>query len=317
MIKNKTELGKFDRKNPIMLKEKIGKDGVITSRIYQRKDVAKIDNLSKKITTKIKYSVEDFFIEYKTFQKLLHGIGINRINILSSGEIKNPEDLFKSVKSGNLSKSYDRDEIANLTKIFKQNNIDVASLDAILIQNYNDDVFFEELSRIISEYADEDILHSLSNLKAHYNENEDINERSIPLLEAYFEKITSVLNTPSKKETESCVKNEFLKKKLKSVFEDIVFKNMSDETTQRIIKNSCHKSKEMEKNVERAFSNHWLISKGSKQRALKSVQNYLQQNNIELPLGVARRAFGTPSPTSRSAISASANTTGPQSPEIT
>jgi hypothetical protein len=317
MIKNKTELGNFDRGNPIMLKEKIGKDGVITSRIYQRKDVATIDNLSKKITTKIKYSVEDFFIEHKTFQKLLHGVGINRINILSSEGIENPEDLLKIAKSGDLSKSYDRNNIEDLTKVFRQNNIDVASLDAILIQNYNDDVFFKELDKIFSEHADEDTQDSLSRLKRFHNKIYDINERSLNCLEHDFEKITLGLDECSKKDPNFYVKNEFLKKKLNGVVEDIIFKQISDETTQRIIKNSCYKSKEMEKNVERAFSNHWMISKGSKQRALKSVQNYLQQNNIELPFGVARRAFGTPSPTSRSAISVSANTTGPQSPEIT
>ena len=31
MIKNKIELGNFDRAGPIMLKEKIGKDGAITT----------------------------------------------------------------------------------------------------------------------------------------------------------------------------------------------------------------------------------------------------------------------------------------------
>ncbi len=294
MIK-KVELGNFDRGGPIMLKEKTSADGTITTRIYQRKDVQSIENLSKKIITAIKYGIEDFFISHKNFHFILQKTGINRINKLSFGEIKNPEKLFQSIKSGKISPLFVENEIKNLKNIFNFNEIDPTSLDELFISNYKNSEFFEELETILEENKIEDIGTPLFRTQLLDESSFEITMRNYNSLNNDYNVLILAINEINKKQPSENIKIEFLKRKLKSICENIVVKRLSDATTKKILLDLCGDSEEIKNNIERAFSNHWLISKDTKQKALKSVQIYLQEKQPELQLGFARRVFGATS----------------------
>jgi hypothetical protein len=143
MTKNKIELGNFDRAGPIVLKEKIGKDGAITTRIYQRKDIQSTENLITRMKNTVKYSIEDFFIENKIFQPILRLIGLKKINKPDFSAIKNPNELFENLKSGKKDVFNDINSIVNLKKILNSNNIDIKNINKSIIDGFEDKKFIE------------------------------------------------------------------------------------------------------------------------------------------------------------------------------
>jgi len=97
----KIELGSFSRneKIPIMLKEKVERDGSSSVRIYQRKDIDSITSFKDKIKTRLKYGLEDFCMKHETFRPLLQSVGVKGINRLKPSNPKSMQDLLQSIRS--------------------------------------------------------------------------------------------------------------------------------------------------------------------------------------------------------------------------
>jgi hypothetical protein len=146
---NRVEFGNLNRgeNTPILIKEKIGADGEPSVRIYQRKDINSIKNLTGRIKTTIKYGVEDFFIEHKKFQPLLEKIGFTKINQLKTDEIENPSNLLQSIKFGARIGSVEVENEKKLKEILGNNGFDGE-------YNYN---FYK------GNYKTEDFLNDLTN----------------------------------------------------------------------------------------------------------------------------------------------------------
>lgn len=122
----RVEFGNLNRGNntQIFIKEKIGADGAPSVRIYQRKDVNSIENLTDRIKTKIKYGVENFFIDHEKFQPLLKKIGFAKVNQLKIGEIENPSNLLQAIKFGARIGSVEVEDEKKLKEILKNHKFD-------------------------------------------------------------------------------------------------------------------------------------------------------------------------------------------------
>ena len=101
MIIKKIELGSFNRDedNPIMLKEKIERDGSSSLRIYQRKDIDSITSFKDKVKTMMKYGIEDFCMKHEILRPLLQNIGINRIERLNTDDHDATLESLQSIRS--------------------------------------------------------------------------------------------------------------------------------------------------------------------------------------------------------------------------
>jgi hypothetical protein len=279
MIKNKIELGNFDRAGPIMLKEKIGKDGAITTRIYQRKDIQSIENLSTRIKNAVKYSIEDFFIKHKKFQPILGLIGLKKINKPDFGAIQDSIELFKKLKSEKIDAFNDIDSILNLNEFLNSNNIDSKNINQLLIDGYENKEFIEYLS---SEDKNMEIKLALNFFSNDY-ETSNLYERKDESLEFYYEELSSFINGWPEDQPDEIVKKQFFKDKLFSVYENMAFKWMTGVKTKEQLLEACKGSDEIAKELDRVFSNSESISRDEKREALKSAAGYLQKNNLEVP----------------------------------
>jgi hypothetical protein len=287
MIKNKIELGNFDRAGPIMLKEKIGKDGAITTRIYQRKDIQSIENLSTRIKNAVKYSIEDFFIKHKKFQPILGLIGLKKINKPDFGAIQDSIELFKKLKSEKIDAFNDIDSILNLNEFLNSNNIDSKNINQLLIDGYENKEFIEYLS---SEDKNMEIKLALNFFSNDY-ETSNLYERKDESLEFYYEELSSFINGWPEDQPDEIVKKQFFKDKLFSVYENMAFKWMTGVKTKERLLEACKGSDEIAKELDRVFSNSESISRDEKREALKSAAGYLQKNNLEVPFVLKCRTF--------------------------
>ena len=283
MIKNKIELGNFDRAGPIMLKEKIGKDGAITTRIYQRKDIQSIENLSTRIKNTVKYSIEDFFIKHKKFQPILGLIGLKKINKPDFGTIQNSSELFKNLKSRKIYSFNDIDSILNLIKFLNSNNIDSKNINQLLIDGYENKEFIEYLSSKHKKMVTDMKINSALNVFSEDYKTGNLYEREDDSLEFYYEELSSFINGWPEDQPDEIVKKQFFKDKLFSVYENMAFKWMTGVKTKERLLEACKGSDEIAKELDRVFSNSESISRDEKREALKSAAGYLQKNNLEVP----------------------------------
>lgn len=118
----RVEFGNLNRgdNTPIFIKEKIGADGAPSIRIYQRKDVNSIENLTDRIKTKIKYGVENFFIDHEKFQPLLKKIGFSKVNQIKTDDVENPRDLLQAIKFGSRIGSVEKEDEQKLKEILEK-----------------------------------------------------------------------------------------------------------------------------------------------------------------------------------------------------
>jgi hypothetical protein len=286
MIKNKIELGNFDRAGPIILKEKIGEDGAITTRIYQRKDIQSIENLITRIKNTVKYSIEDFFIEYKKFQPILRLIGLKKINKPDFGAIKNSSELFKNLKSGKIDAFTDIDSILNLNKFLNSNNIDSKSINQLLIDRCENKEFIKYLSNEHKEMATDIQINLALEFFSGNHETKNLYEKEDNSLELYYEELTSFINKWPEDQLDEIVKKQFFKDKLFSVYENMAFKWMTGVKTKGQLLEACKGSNEIAKELNRVFSNSESISRDEKREALKSAEEYLLKNKLEVPFGL-------------------------------
>ena len=192
---NRVEFGNLNRgeDTPILIKEKISADGAPSVRIYQRKDVNSIENLTDRIKTTIKYGIEDFFIEHKKFQPLLEKIGFTKINQLKTDEIENPSNLLQAIKFG-----------ARIGLVAKKNK---ESLQSILAKNgFGGDYQFKFHK---GSYKNEDFFIDLTEFVIQGNK---FNETDTETLKAFIE------------DTEKCFSNNY-------ILSDQQFKNFLDLVT--------------------------------------------------------------------------------------
>jgi len=286
MIKNKIELGNFDRAGPIMLKEKIGKDGAITTRIYQRKDIQSIENLSTRIKNTVKYNIEDFFIEHKKFQPILWLIGLKKINKTDFGEIKNSSELFKNLKSEKIDAFNDIDSILNLNKFLNSNNIDSKNINQLLIDGYENKEFIEYLSSEHKKMATDVKINSALKVFSEDYKTRNLYEAEDDSLELYYEELSSFIKGWPEDQPDEIVKKQFFKDKLFSVYENIAFKWMTGVKIKGQLLEACKGSDEIAKELDRVFSNSESISRDEKREALKSAEEYLLKNKLEVPFGL-------------------------------
>jgi hypothetical protein len=83
---------------------------------------------------------------------------------------------------------------------------------------------------------------------------------SDPSLEISFEKIISFIDTLPEEQPTDLEKKQFFRNKLISVYENIVFKWMSDEEIKEELLSFCKGSEQIVKKLNHAFSNSESIS---------------------------------------------------------
>jgi hypothetical protein len=288
MIKNKLELGNFDLAGPIMLKEKIGKDGAITTRIYQRKDIQSTENLITRMKNTVKYSIEDFFIENKTFQPILRLIGLKKINRPDFSAIENPNKLFENLKSGKKDAFNDINSIVNLKKFLNFNNIDITNINKSIIDGFEDKKFIQCFSE---EYVNTRVIETSLAVFLYLNEtNGYFYELNDPSLEISFKEIILFIKTWPEEQPTDHEKKQFFRDKLINAYENIVFKWMSDRVIKEELLDLCKGSEEIVKKLKHAFSNSESISRDEKREALDSAKNYLEENEQIIPFGLKQWA---------------------------
>ena len=182
----KIQIGNLNRgaEIPVLIKEKPGPNGRVIVKIYQRKDINSIDNLKDKLTTILKYSIEDFIGKHQLFAGLSKQMGFTRIEKLNIQGFDNAIGVLQTVKSGARINSIDSDQEKNFNKILSANHIS---------QDY-------EINPYAGKAKPDDIIDDLNNLlKKNYDELEGISEG--------LEKIESAFKKQIALTREECFKN--------------------------------------------------------------------------------------------------------------
>jgi hypothetical protein len=328
---NRVEFGNLNRgaDTPILIKEKIGADGEPSVRIYQRKDVNSIKNMTDRIKTTIKYGVEDFFIEHKKFQPLLEKIGFTKINQLKTDEIKNPSNLLQAIKFGARVGSIEAEHEKKLKEILGKNGFngdykynfykgsyktedflsDLMNFVKLGSEESRDDYYLIELIKVgaIGPYilkldetkkCNEKIDEIRNNLKGYF-------QKQLLAAQPGFEDIELSTNNSSGKisnylddlqseidEKLTEIQNKMVERSNRPTDEDIKNHLLSSlDNRLRLGNEKPSNGDETRAAIDILFSTSWWISKERRLESMHKVQEFWKDSKDRLPEAIRNRIF--------------------------
>lgn len=332
-MKTRVEFGNLNRgdNTPILIKEKISADGAPSVRIYQREDVNSIKNLTDRIKKKIKYGVEDFFIEHEKFQPLLKKIGFAKVNQLKTGEIENPSYLLQAIKFGARIGSVEVEDEKKLKEILEKHEFDGDYNYIFYKGGYKIEDFLNDLTKFIGldhKQSQEDhyltALIKLGSVGPYILNNDEMKKCTEKInqiqenIKTYFNKKSELLAArPGSKNTETSTNNspghisnyfEDLQSEINDKLNEIQIKIIERSTTpkNKDIKNYLLKvlddrllmqnqkpsaGDETRAAIDVLFSTSWWISHERRSESLAKVREFCKDSKDKLPEPIRQRIF--------------------------
>lgn len=147
----KIELGSFSRgeHSPIMLKKKIERDGSLSVRIYQRKDIDSITSFKDKVKTMMKYGIEDFCMKHEKLRPILQSIGVNIIERLNDNDTEDTINLLQSIRSEARTGAITKETETEFKKILGKNGLSEDYRIDFYEGKYKNNDFFSDLNKFM------------------------------------------------------------------------------------------------------------------------------------------------------------------------